>query len=129
MKTPNRLLAALLLSFCAAGAMGQSVLAGKYKGSYVTVTRTGNSTVGITLDVKEVTKEGKVRADVVMSNNGSCDGTYPMSGNLAASSLTLKSTKKSGVAKDCSFGMNLRLEGSDKLSGKTTGGRAITLTK
>ena len=123
------MLAALLLSFGSAGAMAEAVLAGKYKGSYVTVTRTGNSTVGVTLDVKEVTKEGKVRADVVMSNNGSCDGTYPMSGNLAASSLALKSTKKSGVAKDCSFGMDLRLEGAEKLSGKTTGGRAITLTK
>ena len=123
------MLAALLLSFGSAGAMAQAVLAGKYKGSYVTVTRTGNTTVGIILDVKEVTKEGKVRAEVLMSNNGTCDGTYPMSGNLAASSLALKSTKKSGAAKDCSFGMNLRLEGSDKLSGKTTGGRAITLTK
>jgi hypothetical protein len=79
-------------------------------------------------DVQEVAKDGKVTGEVLMSNNGACDGTYPMAGKLAASSLSLKSTKKSGRAGDCSFGMNLRLEG-DKLAGKTTGGRAITLTK
>lgn len=128
MKTRTCVLAALLLSFGSVDATADAVLAGTYKGSYQLATRTGNTNVGITLDVKEVSKEGKVKGEVLMSNNGACDGTYPMGGNLAAGKISLKSTKKSGRASDCSFGMNLRLEG-DKLVGKTAGGRAITLSK
>ena len=127
MKARTCVLTALLLASGAA-ASADAVLAGKYKGNYTLATRTGNVDVGITLDVKEVAKDGKVTGDVLMTNNGACDGTYPMGGKLAASNLSLKSTKKSGRAGDCSFGMNLKLQG-DKLVGKTTGGRAITLAK
>ena len=126
-------LAVTLVAIAAIPAMAQeSKLAGKYTGSYTLKTRTGDTQVGVKLDVKEV-DGNKVKGTAELQGSGACDGTYPMAGklikaSLTTSSLSLKSTEKGGRAKDCSFGVNLKPDG-DKLVGKTAGGRSITFTK
>jgi hypothetical protein len=116
------LLAAATLAYAAT-----PLAPGTYTGGYELSTRTGNTTVGIALEVTEVKKD-KVAGTLRMSKNGACDGEYPMAGTYKDGTLAMKSTKKSGRAGDCSFNFKAKNEG-DKLVGKTGGGRELTLKK
>lgn len=119
--------AVALATFAIGSAAAQSNLVGKYNGSYTLKTRTGDTQVGVRLDVKEVQGD-KVKGTAELNGTGGCDGAYPMEGKLSKARLSLKSTEKSGRAKDCSFGVNLKQDG-DKLVGKTAGGRELTLAR
>jgi hypothetical protein len=131
----NRILAtaALLALGTASAALAQADLVGKYSGTYTRTTREGDALVGVVLEVREVV-DGKVKGTVQTwgassdSGSGGCDGTYPVEGTLAGSTLRLRTTAQGGPAKDCWFTVGLMVEG-DRLVGKTRGGRPVRLRK
>jgi hypothetical protein len=104
-----------------------ALTAGKYSGGYDVQTRTGPGTVGLDLDIKEI-DGSKVKAVAVTTRNGACNGEYPMAGTYKDGKLTLKATQRSGSGGDCNLAFTANVEGS-KLVGKTSGGRALTLTR
>jgi hypothetical protein len=114
------------LAFTAAHA-ADSLTPGKYSGGYERTTRTGANTIGLEVDIKEVSGN-KVKGVALMSRNGSCDGEYPMEGTFKGGKLSLKATQRGGKAGDCGFSFTASLEGN-KLVGKTHGGSALTLSR
>ena len=94
--------------------LAQHALVGKYTGSFVQRTGTGEYTPGLTLEI--LTVEGDtVKGTAVRGAAGSargCAGEYPVEGKLKGDILELRATKKGGQAGDCQLTLRLTVEGS-----------------
>jgi len=94
--------------------LAQHALVGKYTGSFVQRTGTGEYTPGLTLEI--LTVEGDtVKGTAVRGAAGSsrgCAGEYPVEGKLKGDTLELKATTKGGPSGDCQLTLKLTVEGT-----------------
>jgi len=94
--------------------LAQHALVGKYTGSFVQRTGSGEYTPGLTLEIRSV--EGDtVKGTAVRGAAGAafrCAGEYPVEGKLKGDTLALRATTKGGSAGDCDLTLRLTVEGS-----------------
>ena len=103
-----------LAVFFSAPVLAQHALVGKYTGSFVQRTGSGEYTPGLTLEILTVegdTVKGKAVRGAAGSARG-CAGEYPVEGKLKGDTLELKATEKGGPAGDCQLTLKLTVEGN-----------------
>ena len=117
---------AVVILCLSSAVFAQQTIIGKYTGTFVTLTRSGDRAQGLTLEIASV--EGDiVKGKATRYPSGQaglgCQGEYPVEGTLKANELILKSTEKGGRAADCGMNLNLNVEGN-KLVGTVNKNKA-----
>ncbi len=118
--------AILLLAFSAITGAQESLI-GKYAGSFV---GQNDHSVGVELVIASV-ENGVVKGTATRFQKGkrqTCNGDYPMEGELNAGTLKMKSTEKAGTTQECSFKLTVKQDGN-KLVGTTIRDAPIELSK
>lgn len=116
------------IALAGAIAQAQDSLVGTYTGAYSASSPTGNTRQNGVKLVIDSAENGVVRGTATLDTGGPCSGNYAMAGKLAGGRLVMRSTRQSGAAGDCPFGLNVAMEGN-KLVGSTGGGYPIQLSK
>jgi len=120
---------ACLMLLLSGDVVAQQSLVGKYAGSFDVHTARGRVVPrGLSLEILSV-KDNTVTGTAVNESTGNCAGEYSVAGTMTGNTLSLRETKKGGVAGDCGLRLELTVDG-DKLVG-TMGekGNPVRLSK